>query len=440
MKPETSNGWALLPLGVFLLIFVGSGVYFSLKGTEYAFYQISPNVAILPAIGLALFLGQGTFSKRLDAFVEGVREPNIILMCLIYLLAGAFSVVTHSIGSVEATVNFCLSLVPPAFLLPGLFLVAALMATAMGTSMGVIATVGPLAVGVSCQAGLNCGWCMGAIISGAMFGDNLSLVSDTTIASVNTQGAKLREKTLLNGAFSIPAMILTTVLFYFVAHPQGEFQGGAYDWVKILPYLMILGLAFSGVNVLVVLSSGILCGGLLGLLGGNGYTLVMLAKDVAKGFESMQEIFILSLLIGGLSFLIHEQGGLDYLTHFIEKMALKRRKTSLGSRGGEASISILASIADICTSNNTVAIILSGPLAKKLAIKYAITPERSACLLDIFSCVFQGLLPYSAQLLLASSISGVSPLSLVPKVLYCPLLGGIAFLLIVLQWPKTSLK
>jgi len=204
---DKANPLALLPLLLFLAIFVGSGVYFSLQGIPNAFYQISPNVAILPAITLALILGSGKLSARMDSFLEGVRDPNIIIMCLIYLLAGAFATATQGIGSIDATVNWGLSILPTSFLLPGLFIIAAFMATAMGTSMGVIATVAPLALGLSSQTGLNCSWCMGAVVSGAMFGDNLSLISDTTIASVNTQGAKFKEKFILNATFAIPAMI-----------------------------------------------------------------------------------------------------------------------------------------------------------------------------------------------------------------------------------------
>ncbi len=436
MSPTTlSNPLALLPLLLFLAIFVGSGVYFSLDGTQNAFYQISPNVAILPAITLALFIAKGPLSKRIESFIEGVRDPNIIIMCLIYLLAGAFAMVTKNIGSIEATVNWGLSLVPATFLLPGIFIIAAIMATAMGTSMGVIATVGPLAIGISAQAGLSCTWCIGAVVSGAMFGDNLSLISDTTIASVNTQGAKFKEKFLLNSAFAIPAMILTIAVFYFYSPAAQAFTLQDYDWIKIIPYAVILVLALSGMNVIVVLVLGIVSAGLIGFATAPDYSFILLSKAIAGGFESMQEILILSLLIGGLSYMTNKQGGLEFLIHGVESLALKVRNKKESPRIGEMSISAIASLADICTANNTVAIILSGNIAKKLAQKHGVTPERSACLIDIFTCVFQGLLPYSAQLLLASSISGLSPLEIMTHVIYSPLLGVIAILGIVFKWP-----
>jgi Na+/H+ antiporter NhaC len=433
-----SNPLAILPLVVFLCIFVGSGAYFSYHNVPYAFYQISPTIAILPAIAIALFLAKGPFTQRMEGFLEGVRDTNIIMMCLIFLLAGAFSEVTKSIGGTHATVNLGLSLLPPGFLLPGLFLIATFMATAMGTSMGVIATVGPLAFGIAGEVGLSLPWCMGAVVSGAMFGDNLSIVSDTTIASVNTQGADPRKKFILNCAFAIPAMLVTTFLLYCLSTPTKPFIHETFEWIKILPYLLILVLALAGMNVLVVLITGIVSAGIVGMLITQGYSFVVFSKNMVMGFASMQEIFILSLMIGGLSYLTNEEGGLEFLIHWIESLALKIRKKVISHRIGELSISAIASIADICTANNTVAIVLCGNIAKKLSNKHDVSPERSACLLDIFSCVFQGILPYSAQLLLASSISGLSPLELMTKVIYCPILGAFALLFIFLQWPQTK--
>tara|TARA_R110002095_G_scaffold70325_1_gene60009 strand:- start:2398 stop:3744 length:1347 start_codon:yes stop_codon:yes gene_type:complete len=435
-----ANPLALLPLLLFLAIFVGSGLYFSLQGVPNAFYQISPNVAILPAITLALILGSGKLSARMDSFLEGVRDPNIIIMCLIYLLAGAFAATTKGIGSIDATVNWGLSILPTSLLLPGLFIIAAFMATAMGTSMGVIATVAPLALGISSQTGLNCSWCIGAVVSGAMFGDNLSLISDTTIASVNTQGAKFKEKFILNAVFAVPAMIVTILIFYLVSAPTGDFAIAPYDWIKIIPYLAILALALAGINVLVVLIIGIVIAGLVGLMTADAYSLVVFSKDIAGGFASMQEILILSLLVGGLSYLTNKQGGLEFLIHYIEKLALKFRHKKESPRIGEIGISAISSLADICTANNTVAIILSGGIAKKLAKKHGVSPERSACLIDIFTCAFQGLLPYSAQLLLASSITGLSPLAIMTHVIYSPLLAMSAVLGIIFKWPNLKSK
>jgi len=281
---------------------------------------------------------------------------------------------------------------------------------------------------------------MGAVVSGAMFGDNLSLISDTTIASVNTQGAKFKEKFILNATFAIPAMIITILIFYMVSTPAGDFEIAAYDGVKIIPYLVILALALAGLNVLVVLIIGIVVAGFVGFATTDTYSLVIFSKHIAGGFASMQEILILSLLVGGLSYLTNKQGGLEFLIHHIEKIALKLRHKKESPRIGEMSISAISSLADICTANNTVAIILSGGIAKKLAKKHGVSPERSACLIDIFTCAFQGLLPYSAQLLLASSISGLSPLAIMTHVIYSPLLAFVTVLGIIFKWPQFKTK
>ncbi len=431
-----SNPWALMPLLLFLILFVGSGLYFSWQGIPNAFYQISAAVAILPAVALSLFIGRGPYEDKFEDFIEGVRDPNIITMCLIYLMAGAFAAVTSGIGSIDSTVNLGLSFIPATLILPGIFLIAALLATAMGTSMGVIAAVGPLAFGISNQADIHCGWCMGAVLSGAMFGDNLSLISDTTIASVKTQGAKFKEKFILNAYFAVPAMVLTLTVFYLVSPEARELSIGNYNLIKVLPYIIILVLALLGMNVLGVLGIGIVSGLLIGLTTQDSYTISQFAGQISQGFISMHEILVLSLLIGGLSFLTNKQGGLEFLVHGVEKIALKLRNKTQSRRIGEMSISIIGSFADICTANNTVAIILSGNIAKKLARKHGVSPERSACLLDIFTCVFQGLLPYSAQVLLASSISGLSPLEIVTHVVYCPILGMVAMVGII--WIKSE--
>ena len=437
-QKQQQNPWSLLSLILFLMIFVGSGLYYTFQGVENAFYQVSASVAILPAIAMALCFGKDTLDQKLETLVEGIRNPNIITMCVIYLLAGAFETVTKNIGAVSSTVNMGLSVIPPHFMLPGLFLIAALLATAMGTSMGVIATVGPIAMGIADQTGMSKAWAMGTIVSGSMFGDNLSLISDTTIASVKTQGAKFKEKFILNAYFAVPAMVITVVALYafntfdYALDPATL----SYGWLQIIPYALILILALLGMNVIIVLSLGILSGYIVGALSLDGYTLALFSKDIFSGFISMQEIFILSLFIGGLSHLINKQGGLEFLIHSVETLALKLKNKVKSQRIGESSIAAIGALADFCTANNTVAIILSGDIAKKLARKHGISAERSACLLDIFSCVFQGLLPYSAQILLASSLCGVSPLELIFYVIYCPLLGLISLCAIVMKWPR----
>lgn len=431
-----SNPWALIPLLLFLGIFVGSGFYFTNLGINHAFYQIPATIAILPAIIIAILLGQQSASQRFKDFIDGVRDSNIITMCLIYLLAGAFESVTLATGSVTSTVNFGLTIIPPQFMLPGLFLISSVLATAMGTSMGVIATVGPIALGVAKESGLDPALAMGGTVSGAMFGDNLSLISDTTIASVKTQGARFKEKFILNGYFAVPAMVITIVILFFIGPTATQDLNPHFDLIKLIPYALIIVLALLGMNVLAVLTVGILSAFCIGALTLDSYSVTVFAADINKGFISMQDIFVLSLLIGGLSHVMNRQGGLEFLIHGVEKLALLVRNKTKSHRIGEMSISIIASLADICTANNTVAIILSGDISKRLAKKHGISPERSACLIDIFSCVFQGLLPYSAQILLAASLSGLSPLNVMTNVVYCPVLGAIAILAIMMKWPR----
>lgn len=428
MTQSTAKFYPLLPLLLFLCVFVGSGMYFMHQGVPMAFYQISPNMAILPAIVLSLFFARKGPGKGLDTFLEGVRDQNIIIMCLIYLLAGAFSEVTKEIGSVQASINFGISWVPSTFMLPGIFIVSAFLATAMGTSMGTIATVTPIAVGLATHSGLSIEWCVGAVISGAMFGDNLSPVSDTTIASVATQGASMKEKLILNAQLAIPAMLLTVGFFYFLSNGSQEIPIESYDIWLVVPYILIFAMALAGVNVMVVLTTGIATAALLGFWSSPDYSFVILSKQMTQGFASMQEILILSLLIGGLSLLMNEQGGLLWLVRFIEKWAGIFSKKTMSRRVGELSMSFLTALIDACTANNTVALIISGPVAKNLAHRHQISPHRAACLIDIFSCVIQGLLPYSAQLLLASSIAKVSPIDLISTVIYCPILGVMTLL------------
>ena len=413
---------ALIPLVLFLLIFIGSGIYYSTQHHPFAFYQISPVMAIIPAILWAFMNQKQNFSQHMSDFLEGVRDENIIIMCLIYLLAGSFATLTQHIGSIEATVNLGLHIIPPALLLPGLFLIASFIATAMGTSMGTIATMAPLALSFATQTGLNCPLCVGAVVGGAMFGDNVSLVSDTTIASVSTQGANAKQKFLLNLRIALPAMVATIAIYLMHMTPNETVTTAPINYILILPYIIILVLSLIGFNVFAVLLWGITSAIVLGLIYTLDFTMATASQDLLKGCGSMQEILVLSLLIGGLSLMMHKQGGLEWIMSRLQAY-WQSRAQSMTQRSGQFILCILISIADFCTANNTVAIILAGPLTKRLQQQARLSPERAACVIDIFSCVFQGLLPYSAQVLLASSIAGISPLTLIPYIYYCPLLG-----------------
>ncbi|TDK33432.1 Na+/H+ antiporter NhaC family protein [Luteimonas terrae] len=410
---------ALTPLLLFLALFFGAGLYFTAQGEDMGFYQLRAPVAILPALALAAWIARRRGLDAGEILLRGMGDPNIVLMCLIFLLAGAFAYVSSAIGAVDAVVSIGLSAVPPALVLPGLFVLSALISLAIGTSMGTIAAVVPIALGVAEASGLDRALVVGAVIGGAMFGDNLSVISDTTIAATRTQGAQMRDKFRENFRIALPAAIATVVLLGVLGSASPiESQGTASPWL-MLPYGVVLVLALMGVDVLVVLGLGIVLAGGFGFVFADDYGVVPFVGDIWTGFEGMVEILLLSLLIGGLSALTKASGGLDWLAQLIARLARGHR----GRRSGEFSIAALSTAADVFTANNTVAILVSGSVARDIAEKHGISPRRAASVLDIFACVTQGLLPYGAQILLAASLASVSPLALAGSVYYCWLLG-----------------
>jgi Na+/H+ antiporter NhaC len=428
---------ALLPLLLFLLIFLGSGIYYTVMGAEFAFYQIKAPVAILPAIILAVLLTRDTLNRTLEAFVAGVGDSNIITMALVFLLAGAFATVTEAIGGVAATVNMGLSFIPTSMVLPGLFLIGAFISTAMGTSMGTIGALVPVALGFAQVTGLSIPLAMGAVIGGAMAGDNLSIISDTTIAATRTQGVSMRDKFKLNLIIALPAMLMTLVLLFILGDTTVEPVVADYQLILVLPYVAVLVLALSGLNVLAVLMTGIVLSGLTGLFMAPDYSVATWGGDIYRGFEGMLEIMVLSMFIGGLSAIMKREGGLDWVRDRIQRIAGAIGNT--GKRTGEAAIAALVSVTNLFVANNTVAIIISGSVARELAEDYAVDRRRSASLLDIFSCVIQGLIPYGAQILLAGSLASISPLALISQVYYCWILGTMAVAAIVFGFPKVKL-
>ncbi|MDF2176862.1 Na+/H+ antiporter NhaC family protein [Aliiglaciecola sp. CAU 1673] len=434
---------ALLPLLVFLSFFLGAGLYFQWQGVDYAFYQLPAPVAALPAIVLAVWLSRAPLNKAIEQFIEGAGHSNIITMCMIYLLAGAFSSVAKATGGVDATVALGLQLIPGQFLLPGLFILSAFVATAMGTSMGTLAAMAPIGLGVAQASGIEPALVAGALMSGAIFGDNLSIISDTTIAATRTQGCQMRDKFWENLRFALPAALIALVLFAQAGAPTAELPVAAGNPWLALPYLLVLGLAISGLNVFVVLSLGMLATVLVGFWQA-GYAVSGLAQDIYTGFGQMQEIFILSMLIGGLSELMRRQGGLDYLVRGVTKVA--KALSRQNQAGHSLAIAGLISLTNLCVANNTVSIIVAGEAAKQLAEHGGINPKRSASLLDIFSCIVQGLIPYGAQALLLGASFGLSPLVIIPNVFYCFVLALVAIavvtanLLWVARTPANDLR
>ncbi|EGS66938.1 TPA: Na+/H+ antiporter NhaC family protein [Vibrio cholerae] len=420
-KPQQPNAFALLPLMVFLLLFMGVGSYLTWQGVEFAFYQLPAPVAVLPAVVLAIALSKESLNRAIEQFLRGVGHSDIMAMCIIYLLAGAFAAVAKATGGVDATVNLGLALLPASLILPGLFVISAFVATAMGTSMGTIAAIAPVALGIAQAADLNLGLTAGVVLSGAMFGDNLSIISDTTIAATRSQGCHMRDKFKENIRIALPAALLALVVFTFSSQTAQSPQTSDIEWLKVLPYLTILVLAVMGLNVFLVLLVGILMAAGVGGLS-DGYSLSALTKDVYVGFGNMQEIFLLSMLIGGMGELMKQQGGLAFLTQHISRMIDKFARSHSDvqkMRASELGIAGLVALTNVCTANNTVAIIVSGGVAKELAEHNGVTAKRSASLLDIFSCIMQGVLPYGAQALLLGSIFQMSPLSVVSYSYYC---------------------
>ncbi len=420
-----------LPILLFVFLYVGSGIYFTILGVDKAFYQLSPVAAIVPAIALGWILHKGVSEERLHAFLDGVRHRDIITMCIIFLLAGAFSTVTNSIGSVDAAVNMTLSIVPQEFLLIGLFLASAFVGTAIGTSVGTIATLAPIVAGLSAQGVCPAALGVATVVGGAMFGDNLSIISDTTIAAVMSQEAEMKAKLKLNAVVAFIASIITIAALLLTS--DGTIHEGAKDYSLLLvsPYIFLIVLAVSGVNVFVTLVASLAYAGMIGIFTG-GYDPFVYSQDIAKGFASVQEIMLLALLVGGLSGLAGKNN-LELAT-FLSKMISKHG----GQKMAQLVIAKIVSILDILLANNTIAIIFCGEIARDIAKKNNIPPHYSAAWLDIFSCVFQGIIPYGAQVLLASAIVGVSPLSVVPHVYYCYALGVVSVAFILLHKPKRT--
>lgn len=413
---------ALLPLGLFLAIFVGSGLYFQSVGTSFAFYQVAAPVAALPAIILSVLLSRQKLTETVERFLVGAGHSNIMAMCMIYLLAGGFSSVAKATGGVDAVVGVAISVIPASFLLPGLFVVGALISTAMGTSMGTIAALAPIALGVAGEAGLSIALTAGAVTGGAMFGDNLSIISDTTIAATRTQGCEMKDKFRVNVAVALPAALVTIVLLLFQAKGTTVAEAKEASALLALPYAAILVMAVSGINVFAVLLSGILLAGLAGFVTTPDFSLLLFAKEIYNGFTGMQEIFILSIFIGGLGELMKAQGGLLALERIVSSAIRRVASGKGGTAIAELGIGILVFLTNLCTANNTVAILVTGGVAKNIAEANGVVPKRAAGTLDIFACICQGLIPWGAQILLAASIFKISPLAVVGNVHYCMVL------------------
>ena len=409
----------MLPIGVFLVIFLGSGI---LTGDFYAMPAI---VAFLIALAVAFLQNRDLdFGQKITIISRGVGDENIITMCLIFLCAGAFSGAVTAAGGVDSTVNLGLSILPAKVAVAGLFVNGCFISVSMGTSMGTIAALAPIAAGISEKTGFGLAICMGAVVCGAMFGDNLSMISDTTIAAVKTQGCEMKDKFRENFLIVLPAAIITIVLFFLVTM-HGDYQMTEelpYSIWRVLPYLLVLVGALIGINVFVVLLGGTAVSLIVGLATGS-LTPATMFSAVGDGVTGMYDITVISIVVACIVSLVREAGGIQFILDLI-------RRRIRSSRGAEAGIAGLALLVDLCTANNTVAIVMSGPIAKEISTEFGVSSRRSASLLDIFTSVGQGLIPYGAQLLSAASLTGITPFDILPY-LYYPLLMALSAALFI---------
>lgn len=431
-----SSGKALIPFLIFVVVYLASGIILQAKGVEMAFYQLPGPVAVLVGIIIAFIMFKGSVDEKFGTLVQGCGDENIIIMCIIYLLAGAFSSVSEAIGGVDATVNLGLTLIPAKYATAGIFIIAGFISISTGTSVGTIVAIGPIAVGLAEKAGLNLSLVIAALIGGAMFGDNLSIISDTTIAATRTQGVEMRDKFRLNIRIALPAAIITIILLLIFGQPTTVSEVGDYSFniIKVLPYLFVLVAALAGVNVFIVLTGGIIFSGIIGIAY-RELGILTFAQEVFSGFEGMFDIFLLSMLTGGLAFMVTKEGGLQWILEKIQGR-IKGKKTA------EIGIAALISLIDAATANNTVAIIISGPIVKEISKTYKVDPRRTASLLDAFSCVMQGMIPYGAQLLIAASFTKglVSPIEIIPLLWYQQLLALAAIISIFIPYADGIIK
>ena len=421
-KTEADRGRAvaLLPIAVFLVIFLGAGI------VTKDFYAMPAIVAFLIALMIAFLQNRGlSFEEKISVISKGVGDENIITMSLIFLSAGAFSGAVTAAGGVESTVNLGLSILPAKVAVVGLFVIGCFISVSMGTSMGTIAALAPIAVGISEKTGFSLAVCIGAVVCGAMFGDNLSMISDTTIAAVKTQGCQMKDKFRENFFIVLPAAIITIVIFFFITR-NGDFKLAeelSYNIWRVLPYVLVLVGALIGINVFLVLISGTVISLIVGVATGS-LAVGDMFSAVGEGVTGMYDITVISIVVACIVSLVKEFGGIQFILNLI-------KKSIKGQKGGEVGIAGLSLLVDMCTANNTVAIVMAGPIAKEISDEFEISPRRSASLLDIFTSVGQGMIPYGAQLLSAASLTGLTPFAIMPYLFY-PILMAISAVVFIL--------
>lgn len=419
------NGWlALSPLVLFLCVYLVSSIIAS------DFYKVPIAAAFLIASAYALLITRcGPSEQRIAVFSEGAGNKNVLLMIWIFVLAGAFAGTAEDMGAIDAAVNFALGILPGKFIYAGLFLASCFISMAIGTSVGTIVALVPMASGIAVETGMDIPFVTAIVAGGAFFGDNLSFISDTTIASTRTQGCPMQDKFKANLMIVAPAAVIVTAIYIVYGLSSGtEVAAGEVNGVKLVPYLLVIGLALTGMNVAAVLATGILANAVIGFACGS-FSWVGWLGSVGEGIGSMGELIIVTMLAGGMLEIIRYNGGLDFIISGLTRHIK-------GKRGAEFSIAALVSIANLCTANNTIAIITTGRIARDITSRFGLDPRKTASILDTFSCLVQGLIPYGAQILMASGLSGASGISIIGCMYYPFLMGICAILAIFLRFPR----
>lgn len=418
------NGWALMPLVVFLCLYLVISLIIN------DFYKVPITVAFLVASVYAVAATKGlSLNDRILQYSQGVANKNIMLMIWVFILAGAFAHSAKAMGAIDATVNLTLMLLPDNLLLAGIFIASCFISLSIGTSVGTIVALVPVATGIASKTGVDMAFMTALVVGGAFFGDNLSFISDTTIAATRTQGCLMKDKFRVNSMIAIPAALLVCIYYIIYGmHIETVNEVQQIEWGKVLPYLIVLGTAVIGVNVVLVLLLGLISTGVIGMIYGQ-FDLFSWFGAMGSGITGMGELIVITLMAGGMLELIRFNGGIDYVLHCLTLRVKSKRAAELG-------IAALVSFANVCTANNTIAIITVGPLASNIAEQFRIDKRKSASLLDIFSCVVQGLIPYGAQMLFAAELAGLSPINIMEYLYYPMVLGGVALLSILFRYPR----
>lgn len=415
---------ALSPLIVFVVLYL----VLSLVAGDFSSVPLTV-IFLISSVYAVATSTKFSLKERIDIYGQGASTPNLLLMLWIYVLAGAFSQSAKGMGAIDTTVNLALNILPPSMILPGLFVTACFISISIGTSVGTVVTLVPIAAGIATQTNSNVALLTAVIVGGAYFGDNLSFISDTTVVATQTQGVRMKDKFKVNLMIVVPAVVIVLAVYAFMGFGmQAPTHVGQTDLLKVIPYLAVLVTAVCGLNVMAVLVLGIALCGIIGILGGS-YDFYGWLNALGNGIVGMGELIIIAMMAGGMLEIIKVNGGIDYI---IEKLSGRIR----GKRGAEFSIAALVSLVNICTANNTVAILTVGNIAKQISEKFGIDPRKTASILDTFSCTIQGIIPYGVQILLAAGLAHVQPVDIIPYLYYPFAIGIAASLSILLRYPK----